>query len=80
MNAKTSVFVICVEAIIFLLLYNLHDCTFKGYFPRQKVKDFRFCLGKFRILISGNLLKNPRFENQQRKISCETKTTFAISN
>ena len=30
MNAKISVFVICVEAIIYLLLYNLHDCTFKG--------------------------------------------------
>ena len=29
MNAKSSVFVICVEAIIFLLLYDLHDCTFK---------------------------------------------------
>ena len=28
-NAKISVFVICVEAIIYLLLYNLHDCTFK---------------------------------------------------
>ena len=25
MNAKISVFVICVEAIIYLLLYNLHD-------------------------------------------------------
>ena len=72
--------VICVEAIVFLLLYNLHDCTFKEYFPRQKVKVFGFCLGKFKILISGNLLKNPRFENQQWKISCETKATFAISN
>ena len=29
MNAKISVSVICVEAIIYLLLYNLHDCTFK---------------------------------------------------
>ena len=28
-NAKISVFVICVEAIIYLLLYNLYDCTFK---------------------------------------------------
>ena len=28
MNAKVSVFVICVEAIVCLLLYNLHDCTF----------------------------------------------------
>ena len=30
MKAKISVFVICVEAIIFLLLYNLHDCTFNN--------------------------------------------------
>ena len=29
MNAKISMFVICDEAIIYLLLYNLHDCTFK---------------------------------------------------
>ena len=29
MNTKLSVFVICVEAIIYLLLYNLHGCTFK---------------------------------------------------
>ena len=28
MNAKISVFVICVEAIIYLLLYNLHNSTF----------------------------------------------------
>ena len=28
MNAKISVFVVCVEAIIYLLLYNLLDCTF----------------------------------------------------
>ena len=29
MNAKISVFFICVEAMLRLLLYNLHDCTFK---------------------------------------------------
>ena len=29
MNAKISVFVTCVEAIIYLLLYDLDDCTFK---------------------------------------------------
>ena len=29
-NAKISVFVVFVEAIINLLLYNLHDCTFKS--------------------------------------------------
>ena len=31
MNAKISVFVICVETIINLLLFNLNDCTFKGF-------------------------------------------------
>ena len=31
MNTKISVFVICVEAIIYLLLHNLHDCTFKHF-------------------------------------------------
>ena len=25
MNAKISVFVICIEAMIYVLLYNLHD-------------------------------------------------------
>ena len=28
MNAKTSVSVISVEAIKYMLLFNLHDCTF----------------------------------------------------
>ena len=28
-NAKISVFVLFVEAIIYLLLFDLHDCTFK---------------------------------------------------
>ena len=28
MDAKIPVFVIYVEVIIYLLLYNLHDCTF----------------------------------------------------
>ena len=29
MNGKISVFVTFIEAIMYLLLYNLHDCTFK---------------------------------------------------
>ena len=36
MNAETSVFAICVEAITYLLLYNLHDFTFKE--ERKKLK------------------------------------------
>ena len=34
MNEKSSVFVICVEVIIYLLLYNLHDCTFNDFIPK----------------------------------------------
>ena len=30
MNAKISVFLICVEAVMYLLLYNLHDYTFNN--------------------------------------------------
>ena len=29
MNSKMSVFVICVEVFMYLLLHNLHDCAFK---------------------------------------------------
>ena len=29
MNVKISVFVICGKAILYLLLNNLHHCTFK---------------------------------------------------
>ena len=31
MNAKMSVFVICVETIVYLLLYNLRDFIFKVF-------------------------------------------------
>ena len=30
LNAEISVFAICDEAIIYLWLYNLHDCTFNA--------------------------------------------------
>ena len=45
MNAKISLFVIYVEAIIYLLLCNLHDCTFK-YFSNNIIflKDLGFRL------------------------------------
>ena len=29
MNVKIPVFLICAEAIVYLLLYNFHDYTFK---------------------------------------------------
>ena len=36
MNAKISVFLVCVETIMYPFLYNLHDCTFKHvlFFPK----------------------------------------------
>ena len=44
MNAKISVFDICVEASMYLLLYNLHDRTFKETHkdatPSQKIQVY----------------------------------------
>ena len=31
LNAKISMFVTCVEAAIYVLLYNVHDCTFNNH-------------------------------------------------
>ena len=45
MKARPSVFAICVEVIIYLLLYNLHDSTFTGCVAQllEKVlRDARF--------------------------------------
>ena len=35
MNVRISVLLICVEAIVYLLLYNLRDCTFNINHPSQ---------------------------------------------
>ena len=38
MNVKISVFVVYVEAIMYLILYNLHDCAVKeqNYFLKYQ--------------------------------------------
>ena len=43
MNVEFSVSVICVEAIIYLLLYNLHDCNFNGQNSLSVTKAFCRC-------------------------------------
>ena len=54
MNAKISVFVICVDAIIYLLLNNLYDCTFKA-------NDNLFAKGIY--LYFKKSLENGKFHN-----------------
>ena len=51
MNAIFSVFVICVEAIIYLLLYNLNDCTFKykDFFKSEPQKATMNCKMQFLV-------------------------------
>ena len=44
MNAKISVFAICVEVIIYLLLHNLHDCTFKHMLESNKGNQLFHCV------------------------------------
>ena len=43
MNAKMSLFVISVTVIIYLLLYNLHDFSFK-FFLRNLIWDYRIAI------------------------------------
>ena len=51
MNAKILVFVICIKAIIYLLLNNLYDCTFK----QINNKSFYLLL----IILSSDISLNP---------------------
>ena len=52
MNAKISVIIICVEAIIYFLLYDLYDCTFKRISKMilLLVKRKKCCKGKRSVL------------------------------
>ena len=54
-NAKISVFVICVEAIIYLLLYNLHDCTFKGI--DEKLPKNRLLIANFSLFYQNTIFE-----------------------
>ena len=47
MNAKVSVFVVCFERILYLLLYNLHDFTFKQISLSFEVNSNGFILADF---------------------------------
>ena len=47
MNVKISVFVICVDEIIYLLLFNLHDCTFKKEYHKVIQMDLYYNFNSF---------------------------------
>ena len=54
MNAKISVFVTCVEIIVYLLLYYLHEYIFKCY-------DGNALSGKMENEFDENLIWNNKF-------------------
>ena len=62
MSAEPSVLVICVKAITYLLLYNLHDCTFKLFFKYHVVQS---CLPIADMLYSGHLVIAANFSWNQ---------------
>ena len=45
MITKISLFAICLEAIIYLLLYNFHDCTFQDekYYCEVAIAQYFSC-------------------------------------
>ena len=57
MNVKISVLVTCVEVIMYLLLYNLHDCTFKG----ATKSDFMHCSCVVIVLFNTALCRSAIF-------------------
>ena len=58
---KILVFVVCVEAIIYLLLYNLHDCAFNNHLQKHFSETIKFVKSSyvshrriFKYLLSAN--------------------------
>ena len=69
MNAKISVFVIFAEMILYLLLYNLHDCTFNSE-KNSWLKRIFSTLEK--ILNSGeNSQLKRKFSVQEKNLNLE---------
>ena len=61
MNAKILMFAFCIEAILYLSLYNLRDSTFKLYNYKSKER---------RVLHLNNLIKNvTKVKKLERKIA-----------
>ena len=66
MNGKISVLVICVEATIFLLLHNLHDCTINRFkvFKQQHANNtntlFKINTNKIYLLAKKKAIDNIR--------------------
>ena len=56
MNVKISVFVVCIETIMYLLLDNLHDCTLKHKLWKMNFLKQAICIRLY-LFFSVGLLK-----------------------
>ena len=54
MNAKVSVFIICVEAIIYLLLHNLHDLKSRQEYT-QNISTKNYSSTEHELLVMNSL-------------------------
>ena len=81
MNVKISVLVICVESIIYLFVYNLHDCTFRLLTIQSKFMNLCFITKR---LIHVTYKVQSRFGNlklfMEKIDSCEIKGLFMFLN
>ena len=71
MSAKISMLVICVEAIIDLLLYNLHYCTFKNKVKLGlcSVRNENIYHKSREMLFKNNVQTNYKLQTNLRSIS-----------
>ena len=70
LNAKISVIVICVEVMIFLFLYNLHDCTFNivNIFNDYKIFPHSLYGTKYLKMDQIKLVKDTFLKNLKRGV------------
>ena len=75
MNTKMSVFVICLEVIIYLSLYNLHDRTFnlvRSSFTRSVLRlvlmvTVMFAVNVKQLLVKKAVEKTPVYRKCQNR-------------
>ena len=74
MNEKISVFGFCVEAIICLLLYNLHDCTFKKFI----MLGYYYYILLYHLVTVSNVFSFLRFYYEMKRVNSREDAKYTL--